>query len=72
MDFIKTFGQWLIFLPAIFCFSYVLRPMLLVLLIPGGLLLLAILGGQEVRQPLFAMLKEQLWSGSTRCQNTAP
>lgn len=72
MDFIKTFGQWLIFLPAIFCFSYVLRPMLLVLLIPGGLLLLAILGGQEVCQPLFAMLKEQLWPGSTRCQNTAP
>ncbi len=69
MNLLNRLGQVLIFLPTIFCFSYLLRPLLMMILIPGGLCLLAILGGQEVRKPLYAMLKTSLWPTSSRTQN---
>lgn len=56
--------QGLIFLPTIFCFSYILRPILMVILIPGGLALLALIGGAEVRAELKAMLLEELFGVS--------
>ncbi|MDN3611810.1 hypothetical protein ACODM8_18105 [Vibrio ostreicida] len=56
MSVILKLGQWFIFLPTIGFFSYILRPVLMVILIPGGLALLCILGGKEARQPLVAML----------------
>ncbi|MFA0141221.1 hypothetical protein AB4430_05410 [Vibrio kanaloae] len=66
MNTLNRLGQVLIFLPTIFCFSYLLRPLLMIILIPGGLCLLAILGGQEVRKPLYAMLKTSLWPMSNQ------
>ena len=69
MNILNRLGQVLIFLPTIFCFSYLLRPLLMMILIPGGLCLLAILGGQEVRKPLYTMLKTSLWPTSNRTRN---
>ncbi|WP_261882101.1 hypothetical protein [Vibrio pelagius] len=69
MNILNKLGQVLIFLPTIFCFSYLLRPLLMMVLIPGGLCLLAILGGQEVRKPLYAMLKASLWPRFDREKN---
>nr|WP_256099354.1 hypothetical protein [Vibrio sp. Scap16] len=69
MNIFNRLGQVFIFLPTIFCFSYLLRPLLMMILIPSGLCLLAILGGEEVRKPLYAMLKTSLWSTSSRTQN---
>ncbi|MEZ8632868.1 hypothetical protein AB4179_23815 [Vibrio lentus] len=66
MNLLNRLGQILIFLPTIFCFSYLLRPLLMMILIPGGLCLLAILGGKEVRRPLYAMLKTSLWPTSNK------
>ncbi len=60
MYILNKLGQGLIFLPTIFCFSYILRPILMVILIPGGLALLALIGGAEVRAELKAMLLEEL------------
>ncbi|ACY53403.1 hypothetical protein VEx25_A0159 [Vibrio antiquarius] len=57
---LNKLGQGLIFLPTIFCFSYILRPILMVILIPGGIALLALIGGAEVR----AMLLEELFGVS--------
>ncbi|WP_394247579.1 hypothetical protein [Vibrio profundi] len=61
MNTLVKLGQSLIFLPAIFCFSYLLRPILMIILIPGGLCLLVILGGKEVRTPLFKMFQRTLF-----------
>ncbi|KJY93636.1 hypothetical protein TW84_03250 [Vibrio neptunius] len=52
--------QWLVFIPILFCFSYVLRPILMSILIPGGLLFLAIIGGAEVRKVMKKMLMSSL------------
>ncbi|KFI10422.1 hypothetical protein F0223_00635 [Vibrio coralliilyticus] len=49
---VTLLGQWLVFMPSLFCFSYVLRPIMMALLIPGGLLFLALIGGSEVRDAL--------------------
>ncbi|UUM30063.1 hypothetical protein [Vibrio japonicus] len=65
MKYLEKLAQFTLFLPAIFCFSYLLRPVLMVILIPGGLVFLAILGGKEVREELMKMIKEQLWSSPT-------
>ncbi|PAU39065.1 hypothetical protein CKF94_06660 [Vibrio coralliilyticus] len=51
-------GQWLVFVPSLFCFSYILRPIMMVMLIPGGLLFLALIGGSEVRDALKQMMQE--------------
>ncbi|WP_180700749.1 hypothetical protein [Vibrio parahaemolyticus] len=61
---LNKLGQGLIFLPTIFCFSYILRPILMVILIPGGLAILALIGGAEVRAELKAMLLEELFGVS--------
>ncbi|WP_019275220.1 hypothetical protein [Vibrio coralliilyticus] len=55
---VTLLGQWLVFMPSLFCFSYVLRPIMMVLLIPGGLLFLALIGGSEVRDALKQMMQE--------------
>ncbi|EGR2795022.1 hypothetical protein BOO30_13090 [Vibrio navarrensis] len=52
--------QWFIFLPGIFLFSYVMRPILMLILVPGGLILLALIGGAEVRGEIKQMFKELL------------
>ncbi len=52
--------RWLIFVPALLCFSYVLRPILMVVLVPGALLFLAVIGGAEVRGELKKLFKEML------------
>lgn len=52
--------QWLIFIPSLMCFSYVLRPILMLVLIPGALVFLAVIGGKEVRAELVKMLKRML------------
>ncbi|WP_038174974.1 MULTISPECIES: hypothetical protein [Vibrio] len=52
--------QWLIFIPSLMCFSYVLRPILMLVLIPGGLVFLAVIGGKEVRAELVKMLQRIL------------
>ncbi|HBV75929.1 MAG TPA: hypothetical protein DEB62_05960 [Vibrio sp.] len=59
MNTLKRVGQYLIFLPWIFCFSYLLRPMLMLVLIPGALILLAMIGGKEVRKELRIMLRKK-------------
>lgn len=71
MKYLEKLVQIIIFAPAIFCFSYVLRPVLMVVLIPGGLVFLAIIGGKEVRKELIQMVKEQLWSGQTSSRKAA-
>ncbi|EGA68171.1 hypothetical protein VISI1226_15561 [Vibrio sinaloensis DSM 21326] len=53
-------ARWLVFLPAIFCFSYLLRPVLMMILIPGALLFLAMIGGSEVRGAMKDMMKALL------------
>ncbi|AIU66507.1 hypothetical protein ABF162_05375 [Vibrio coralliilyticus] len=55
---VTLLGQWLVFMPSLFCFSYVLRPIMMVMLIPGGLLFLALIGGSEVRDALKQMMQE--------------
>ncbi|NOH63104.1 hypothetical protein [Vibrio sp. RE88] len=55
---VALLGQWLVFMPSLFCFSYVLRPIMMALLIPGGLLFLALIGGSEVRDALKQMMQE--------------
>ena len=55
---VTLLGQWLVFMPSLFCFSYVLRPIMMALLIPGGLLFLALIGGSEVRDALKHMMQE--------------
>ncbi|NOH53978.1 hypothetical protein F0266_13635 [Vibrio coralliilyticus] len=55
---VTLLGQWLVFMPSLFCFSYVLRPIMMALLIPGGLLFLALIGGSEVRDALKQMMQE--------------
>ncbi|ANW25474.1 hypothetical protein BA953_15395 [Vibrio coralliilyticus] len=55
---VTLLGQWLVFMPSLFCFSYVLRPIMMVLLIPGGLLFLALIGDSEVRDALKQMMQE--------------
>lgn len=57
-----TLCQWFVFLLGLFCFSYLLRPLLIVVLVPGGLLLLAVIGGQEVRAEMKQMLKGMMTS----------
>ncbi|EJN6826699.1 hypothetical protein QNF03_000752 [Vibrio cidicii] len=52
--------QWVIFLPGIFLFSYVMRPLLMLILVPGGLILLALIGGAEVRREIKLLFKELL------------
>ncbi len=69
MKYIERLAQLLIFLPTIFCFSYLLRPILMVILIPGGLVLLALIGGKEVRTEMVHMIKEQLWFNPTNSRN---
>jgi len=71
MKYLEKLVQIIIFAPAIFCFSYVLRPVLMVVLIPGGLVFLAIIGGKEVRKELIQMIKEQLWSSQTSSRKAA-
>ena len=71
MKYLEKLVQSIIFAPAIFCFSYVLRPVLMVVLIPGGLVFLAIIGGKEVRKELIQMIKEQLWSSQTSSRKAA-
>ena len=71
MKYLEKLVQIIIFAPAIFCFSYVLRPVLMVILIPGGLVFLAIIGGKEVRKELIQMIKEQLWSSQTSSRKAA-
>lgn len=71
MKYLEKLAQLIIFAPAIFCFSYVLRPVLMVILIPGGLVFLAIIGGKEVRKELIQMIKEQLWSSQTSSHKAA-
>ena len=71
MNYLEKLVQIIIFAPAIFCFSYVLRPVLMVVLIPGGLVFLAIIGGKEVRKELIQMIKEQLWSSQTSSRKAA-
>ena len=71
MKYLEKLVQMIIFAPAIFCFSYVLRPVLMVVLIPGGLVFLAIIGGKEVRKELIQMIKEQLWSSQTSSRKAA-
>nr|WP_242456907.1 hypothetical protein [Vibrio coralliilyticus] len=56
---VTLLGQWLVFMPSLFCFSYVLRPIMMALLIPGGLLFLALIGGSEVRDTLKKMMQER-------------
>lgn len=56
---VTLLGQWLVFMPSLFCFSYVLRPIMMALLIPGGLLFLALIGGTEVRDALKQMMQER-------------
>ncbi|MCM5506890.1 MULTISPECIES: hypothetical protein [Vibrio] len=56
---VTLLGQWLVFMPSLFCFSYVLRPIMMALLIPGGLLFLALIGGSEVRDTLKQMMQER-------------
>ncbi|ARC92480.1 hypothetical protein B6A42_10855 [Vibrio coralliilyticus] len=56
---VTLLGQWLVFMPSLFCFSYVLRPIMMALLIPGGLLFLALIGGSEVRDALKQMMQER-------------
>ncbi|GAJ74820.1 hypothetical protein JCM18905_552 [Vibrio sp. JCM 18905] len=69
---LNKLGQGLIFLPTIFCFSYILRPILMVILIPGGLALLALIGGgAEVRAELKAMLLEELFGGVSPSHTTS-
>lgn len=55
---VTLLGQWLVFMPSLFCFSYVLRPIMMALLIPGGLLFLALIGGSEVKDALKQMMQE--------------
>jgi hypothetical protein len=52
--------RWLIFVPVLLCFSYVLRPILMIVLVPGALLFLAVIGGAEVRGELKKLFKEML------------
>ncbi|MCG9678636.1 hypothetical protein L1D23_10045 [Vibrio sp. Isolate24] len=52
--------RWTVFIPSLFCFSYILRPILMAILIPGGLLFLAIIGGSEVRKTMKKMLLPSL------------
>ena len=56
---VTLLGQWLVFMPSLFCFSYVLRPIMMALLTPGGLLFLALIGGSEVRYALKQMIQER-------------
>lgn len=56
---VTLLGQWLVFMPSLFCFSYVLRPIMMALLIPGGLLFLALIGGSEVRDALKQIMQER-------------
>ncbi|NOI31281.1 hypothetical protein F0255_21570 [Vibrio coralliilyticus] len=56
---VTLLGQWLVFMPSLFCFSYVLRPIMMALLIPGGLLFLALIGGSEVRNALKQIIQER-------------
>jgi hypothetical protein len=56
---VTLLGQWLVFMPSLFCFSYVLRPIMMALLIPGGLLFLALIGGSEVRNALKLIIQER-------------
>ncbi|MGY3686728.1 hypothetical protein ACXAAV_08670 [Vibrio coralliilyticus] len=56
---VTLLGQWLVFMPSLFCFSYVLRPIMMALLIPGGLLFLALIGGSEVRDALKQMMQDR-------------
>ncbi|NOI77112.1 hypothetical protein F0224_15605 [Vibrio coralliilyticus] len=55
---VTLLGQWLVFMPSLFCFSYILRPIMMALLIPGGLLFLALIGGSEVRDAFKQMMQE--------------
>nr|WP_040894939.1 hypothetical protein [Vibrio brasiliensis] len=50
--------RWLIFIPGLFCFSYLLRPLLMMILIPGALAFLAVIGGKEIRSALKQMIKD--------------
>ena len=52
--------RWLIFMPFLLCFSYVIGPILMLVLIPGGLILLTLIGGKEVRVSLVNTIKESL------------
>ncbi|KHD23857.1 hypothetical protein OH458_16445 [Vibrio sp. MarTm2] len=61
---LRTFAillcRWLIFIPGLFCFSYLLRPLLMLVLIPGALMFLAIIGGPEVRSAIMKMVKDSV------------
>ncbi len=57
-NFIVHLCRWGIFIPGLLCFSYLLRPLLMMILIPGALMFLAIIGGVEVRAALKKMVKE--------------
>ncbi len=66
---LNKLGQGLIFLPTIFCFSYILRPILMVILIPGGLALLALIGGAEVRAELKGVSARETLARLSKKQN---
>lgn len=58
--FVILLCRWVIFIPSVFCFSYLLRPILMLVLIPGALMFLAIIGGAEVRTAIIKMIRESV------------
>lgn len=57
---LNKLGQGLIFLPTIFLFSYVLRPIMMLILIPACLIFFALIGGKDMRRKLKVMVFSEL------------
>ncbi|PSL12759.1 hypothetical protein CLV44_116118 [Marinobacterium halophilum] len=67
-------GAWVIMAPTLIIFCYVLRPLLALVLIPGGLLLLVVI----TRGEAWSAIVEGLWArpapsnDGAKCSNTHP
>ena len=57
---LNKLGQGLIFLPTIFLFSYVLRPIMMLILIPACLVFFTLIGGKEMRREIKALVLSDL------------
>ncbi|WP_070965714.1 hypothetical protein [Vibrio sonorensis] len=55
------FIQKLFYYPIIFAFSACMLTLIALVLFPGGIGVLAIIGGREVRADMFKAAKEALW-----------
>ncbi|WP_087018481.1 hypothetical protein [Thaumasiovibrio subtropicus] len=53
--------QKLLICPIFFVLAFVVGPLLMAVLLPGGLIMLAILGGKEVRKELGVLLRASLF-----------